>query len=490
MRRRGVVMKRFAAWTIGAIAALALAAGCGGSTSNSGGGGASGAQIVPASAPVFVSIDSDLSSDQWKSVQSLLDKFPAKDLLLGQLQQSFEKDADGVTWNDVKAALGPELDVAVLALRPSATVVGLTQPSDEAKFDALVSKINANAKTSGDRIVVADYQGWKVFSDSLAKVNAFKQAADAGTSLADDSNYKAATAKLADSSLVQVYANGAQLPTTMTGAVQGLVGSGKLAWAAAELVSQDDGLKVDGFAEREGGSSQTPANASKLLDVVPSGALVFLSFDGSALKTATLQNAVPQMKSVPQAGAVLEVLGKLDAVFGAQNALYVLPGAGIPEVTLVTEPDSPQQAEAAVQDVLTEYVGSSGAQPRSVTIDGVQAKELNLGRISIFWGVQDGRLVVTDSQEAFSELGSSGQKLADDPTFKEAQDAAGLPSTTAGLLYVNLKDSIPQVVGLAQLGGATIPPQVADNLRPLRTLIGWSAMDGSQTSGTLFLEVK
>jgi hypothetical protein len=476
---------------VGLIAALALAAsGCGGSTNSSAGSGASGAQVVPASAPVFASIDTDLSSDQWKSVQSLLDKFPSKDLLLGQLQQSFEKDANGITWSDVKAALGPELDIAVLDLgHGNSDVVGLTQPNDTAKFDALIQKANANATSPSDKLYVVDYQGWKVFSDSQARLAAFKQAADTGTPLADDSSYKAASAKLADSSLVQVYANGAQLPTTFTSAAQGFVGDGKLVWAAAELVSEDDGLELDAFAQRAGGTAQTPADASKLLDVVPSGALVFASFDGSGFRSAALRNALPQ-GSLPQARDVLGMLGKLGDVFGSQNALYVLPGAGIPEVTLVTVPDSPDKASAALDDLVSSLGLSGSAAPRPVTIDGVQAKALDLGRITIYWGVQDGRLVVSNSQEAFSELSSGGQKLADDPTFKEAQDASGLPSSTSGLLYVNLKDSIPQVVSLAQLGGASIPPQVMDNLRPLRTLIGWSAIDGSQTSGTLFLEVK
>jgi len=476
---------------VGLIAALALAAsGCGGSTNTSSTGGASGAQIVPASAPVFASIDTDLSSDQWKSVQSLLDKFPSKDLLLGQLQQSFEKDADGVTWNDVKAALGPELDIAVLDLHQGSTdVVGMTQPNDVAKFDALIQKGNASATSPGDKLYVIDYQGWKVFSDSEAKLVAFKQAADTGTALADDSSYKAATAKLADPSLVQVYANGAQLPANVTSATQGLIGSGKLVWASADLVSEDDGLELDAFAQREGGTAQTTTDASKLLDVVPSGALVFASFDGSGFKSAALRNALPQ-GAPAQAEDVLGLLGKLGNVFGPQNALYVLPAAGIPEVTLLTVPDDPAKASAALDDLVSSLGLTGSAAPRPVTIDGVQAKALNLGKFTIYWGVQDGRLVVSNSQQAFSELSSGGQKLADDPTFKEAQDVSGLPSSTSGLLYVNLKDTIPQVISLAQLGGESIPPMVVDNLRPLRTLIGWSAIDGSQSNGTLFLEVK
>ena len=61
---------------IAALIALALAlSGCG---AKDRGATASGAEIVPANAPAFVSIDSDLSSDQWQQVDELLRKFPAR----------------------------------------------------------------------------------------------------------------------------------------------------------------------------------------------------------------------------------------------------------------------------------------------------------------------------------------------------------------------------------------------------------------------------
>ena len=56
---------------------LALAAGCGG-----GGGSATGADsaagIVPETVPAFLSIDTDLSSEQLKSADEILKKFPIR----------------------------------------------------------------------------------------------------------------------------------------------------------------------------------------------------------------------------------------------------------------------------------------------------------------------------------------------------------------------------------------------------------------------------
>src|SRR5205085_429031 len=87
-----------------------------------------------ASAPLFASLDTDLSSSQWKQVDTLLDKFPGKQKFLTQLRTSFEKDSK-LSWeNDVKPALGKEIDVVALDFK-SSQIVGLTQPGgdDEGK---------------------------------------------------------------------------------------------------------------------------------------------------------------------------------------------------------------------------------------------------------------------------------------------------------------------------------------------------------------------
>src|SRR5437588_9997560 len=90
------------------LGAGALAAsGCGAAKKQATAGGET---LVPATAPAFVSIDSDLSSDQWKKVDSLLRKFPGRSLLLRAVNNELTKN--GVDYSkDVKPALGPELDI-------------------------------------------------------------------------------------------------------------------------------------------------------------------------------------------------------------------------------------------------------------------------------------------------------------------------------------------------------------------------------------------
>lgn len=487
-------MRAFRRYSAGlaAAAALVAAAGCGGSTTGSGG---SAAGLVPATAPVFVSVDTDLSSDQWSAAQSLLDKFPGKDRLLTQLRRSFEQSSNGVTWSDVKAALGPEVDVAVLGLGPSPDVVAFVQPSDSGKFDALLKKGN---QTGPDKLYAIDYQGWKVLSDSQARLDAFRQAADSsGQKLSDSASYQDASGKLPGSALVKAYANGSALTAALKQRLQPLkaaTGStGKLDWISADLAAQSDGLKLDAFTKSEGGAAKTPAPyTAKLTNEVPAGALLYASFNGQGFNGASMHGAMNGLRSLPQAAPLLPILQQLGPIFGHENALYVRPGAGIPEVTLVAQPDSPQQGLAAIDKLVGTLGQSAGGQlkPKPITVGSVSAKELNLGRFSIYYGAVGGKVVVTDTQQAFQDLQASGQKLADDPTFQEAQKAAGMPSQTNGFLYVNLKDSIPLLESLAQLGGTQIPPMVTDNLRPLRTALAWASASGGEGRSTLFLEVK
>jgi len=133
------------------LAALALlGAGCGGSSKSkqSASGGPSGAEVIPASAPAFLAVDTDLSSDQVKQADTLSKKFPGRAKALAQIQQQLTKD--GIDFQtDVKPALGPEIDVAWLDLADNgANAVAVTQPKDKAKLEALVAKGNKKDPTS------------------------------------------------------------------------------------------------------------------------------------------------------------------------------------------------------------------------------------------------------------------------------------------------------------------------------------------------------
>ena len=129
---------RFAAAPL--VAALAfVGVGCGGSSSSSkqsAAGGPSGAEVIPAGAPAYVAVNTDLGSAQWKQVDALSKTFPGRAKVIAQIQQQLMKS--GVDFKtDVKPALGPEI-----AWRPQ--FIELTRlfehewyGSDESNSDAL-----------------------------------------------------------------------------------------------------------------------------------------------------------------------------------------------------------------------------------------------------------------------------------------------------------------------------------------------------------------
>jgi len=148
----------------------ALLAGCGSAskTSSTGGSIPAGASVVRAGVVAFVAVDSDTGSNQWKQLDELAQKFPGRDQAISKLKQQFTDQ--GVDYDtDVKPALGPELDVAVVRAgnESSTKAVALTKPDDPAKFKALVAKLNAKG-SSGGRAVYREVNGWYALSDSQA----------------------------------------------------------------------------------------------------------------------------------------------------------------------------------------------------------------------------------------------------------------------------------------------------------------------------------
>lgn len=481
-------MSRGLRWLGGTAAAVGLAlaaAGCGGGSNAgfSGGGTGNGAAIAPAGAPVFVSIDTDQGSSQWKAADALLSKFPGKAQLLQSITKSLASGS-GVDFNTLLSSVGPELDIVVLDVADaSKNVVGLAKPSDEAAFDAALAK-------GSNPAVHVKIDGWTAFSDNQAALDRFKADAAKGT-LADDATFKTAMGKLSGDALVKAFANGSSAATALgnrglpTGA---LGGSGKLVSAVAELVATNDGLKLDATATTSG--SKLPAPASDpLLAKVPGPALAYLSFDGKGI-TAHLQKALPAAGALsPTLGKFAPLLAQVSSLLEGHNALFVRTGLGlIPEVTLVTTPASPAEGVAALDGLLSQL--GPGLKPQPLAVGSVQAKEVKLGQFSLLYGAAGANVIVTDQQQAFGELSAGGTKLADDATFKEAKDASGMPDATNGFLYVSLKDAVPLVESLAQLSGTQLSPKVTDNLKPLRTLDAWAATSGNDSSFTLFVEIK
>jgi hypothetical protein len=430
-----------------------------------------GAEVAPANTAAFIALDTNMDSAQRQALDGLLGKFPGYDAALGKLQQGFEQKT-GLSWtNDVMPALGSEVDVAVLPTaagdKPDAVV--LTQPSDRTKLDALLQKLSSSG---GPTLVSAQVGGWTVIGDTQAAVDAVS---GASSHLADDPTYQKATAQLEQDALVDAYANGAQGRQLLSALGHADTGSGKLVWAAGDVVAASGGLKLDGFLHGDGAAPQ--AYSSSLLDRIPSDALGVVDFQADAGAGSGAQTPASPLDAA---------LGKIAGTLGGETAVYVSPGSPLPSVTLVTHPSDPQAVLGALNDALSAAgaaVGGSGSGGFSIgsILGGLQLSHAQVGSA----------LVVSTSAQAVDAFSGGGPKLSGDATFQAAQQASGMPDQTTGFAYVDLKDALPLVQGLAALAGGAASPAAGVDLSALRTLtaFGSGASNGVERF-TAFLEIR
>jgi Protein of unknown function (DUF3352) len=466
MRRRRVLAAGIA--VVAAAAAVFAAVGfASGSSAVPALGG--GAEVAPASTVAFVALDTNMNSAQWQALDGLLAKFPGYDTLVSNLQQGFEQRT-GLSWaNDVKPALGPEVDVALLPTASSGKpdAVLLTQPSDPAKLAALLHKL---ATSDGPAPVSGQVRGWTVVGDSQAAVDAVTGAT---SHLAADPAYQDATGRLEQDALVDAYANGAQARQLLSALGHAETGSGKLVWAAGDVVAASGGLKLDGFLHRDGAAPT--AYSSSLLGRIPAGALAVVDFQADASADSGAQ---------APASPIGAALGNIASTLGGETAVYVSPGSPLPSLTLVTHPSDPQAVLDALNDALSAASNADG---------GSGTGGFSLG--SILGGLQlshsrvGDALVVSTSRQAVDAFAGAGPKLSADATFQGAREASGMPDQTTGFAYVDLTDALPLVQGLVALSGGTGSTGVPD-LGALHTLtaFGSGASDGVEQF-TVYLEV-
>jgi hypothetical protein len=481
---------------VAACAALILA-GCGGSTKSHAGGGIGepGAAMVTSNALAYVSVDSDLSSSRWQKLQSLLKKFPIRDRLLSELRKSVA-DQNLDYERDIKPALGPEVDVAVVAgsSLQDISYALMTKPDSIEKAKALVHKLDQTSPPPSAMRVV---DGWLVVADKDAMIDAVLKGS--GSSLADDGPFKDGFGSLPGDAIAKAYANGPQLSklfNSLSTATSASVASSdvKLDWLAGALVPEDNGVRAE-LRIKSPNTSDFGASdySSKLISGVPADAIAFLSIHAN--------NAQDQLNTLKDNPAFGQALGQIEAalgisvdrlfaLFGHEIALYVRRGPGLPEFSLVLEAPDTEQALATLDRLGARVALFAHGQLGTEQHGGLEVKTLNLGRVTVRWAGFDGRVLITTSPTGIDDYRSGGDKLADDSTYKDALSSAGAPDKNLGLIYVNLADATQLIQSYAGLAGGDIPASVRENLKPLKSFVAYGSRDGDVTKAEAFLEIK
>jgi hypothetical protein len=474
------------------VCGLALALqGCGGE----GGGGTqmAGAEMVPADVPLYVSIDTDLESEQWQAAQDLLDRFPGKEKFLTELQD--ELASAGVHFErDVRPVLGPEVGVALLDFDDEDTV-GLMQPKDEAKLNALLEKAD-------DPLVHTKIEGWTVFAESQAVLDRFRQERE-GEKLSGSAAYEEAVGELPDEALVKVYFGGPQVQEEIR---DGLVGEGAprgLAQRfeafesfAAALTAEGDGVRfeagaiVDSDVELETYEPQLP-------DSLPAGALLYVSFanlDEPARRVVeVLQDVIPdfeQQRRQAEQAFGFSVENDLLPLLENEGAFAIYPGEPLPAFVLALA-----DGERAVR--LMDRLGallelSQEGTTRQEEVGGVTVKELVFPDegFSIFYAAIEGVFVASNVRASVLAPNDDGPKLADDPLYQDAREGADAEGGTIGFAYGNLEEGLPYAFDFAEEQGDTVPQDARENSEPLQSFLVSVTQDGDRFELSGFLAIK
>lgn len=478
------------------LVALAFAlAGCGAKKESTAAGGA---EIVPADAPVFVSIDSDLGSDQWQQAGELLRKFPGRAQLLDAIRSSLKDDSGLDYEQDVEPALGDEIDLVWMDFaNGGSNVVGITKPKDADAFRRMIEKGN---KTESDKLLYDEVDGWFVLSDEQAKLDRFEQEMD-GAKLADDGTYKDALAELPEDSLLSVYAKGDSITNALQDAFREYQGDGaspfqpttdqRLDFITAALAAEGDGVRLAGAARAaEEPKTQPKVYSSKLIEDVPGDAIAFLTFRGDNSLVRQAQSSPNYRRALRQFQELYGVrLDKLLTIFRGEVAFYVRPAIPFPQFTLLVS-EANEGASLTVNELFKALASTEGAKPCAPTTeDGIPVRCVDFGEIDLRAAVVDGKVVVTTGPNPVAEVRSSGTKLADSEAYKDAVKAAGMPDETAGLLWIDLAKAVPMILGFADASDEPVPPDVRANLEPLKSFLVWGDADGRTSSFSAFLGI-
>ena len=471
------------------MAAVALlAAGCGGTTAQVGSGASS---IVPASAPAFIAIDADPSSQQWQTIDALASKFPDKQKAVDSIKQDLSKD--DVSWEqDVRPVLQGEFDFVWLDFENKGqNFVGLMQPRDEAKFKELVAKANKAESDPSNRAVYDKFRGWYVIATKRDTIDRFEQESTAAaTSLADEKTFKESMDRLGSDSVVRAYVNGKFLMNLARryGGAQVkpyLNKFGTLDWIALRMGATSEGVGLDTIVHGTPGplfksAAKSSAFSAKLLGTVPANALVYLSFHGAkGMFNGLAQNPV---LSTPQFRQFAQPLQQIGRVLEGENALYMRAGARIPEVTLVSTPST--LGTPIVDRMVQKFTGTA---PQARTIGGARVHSVASNGVGLYYADVDGKFVVSDQPQGIAAAKGSGKTLTDSSEFQQAKDASGMPDKTWSALYVNIHASVPYAEKLAQ---QHIPAEIARNIAPLRSAVEYAASHTHELQVTFFLRIK
>ncbi|MFN0153214.1 MAG: DUF3352 domain-containing protein [Gaiella sp.] len=469
-----------------AISGVALvASGCGQKQAPAGAVPPSAA-AAPADTLAFVSVDTDLGSDQWQNAQALVDLFPSlREKLTEEIDEALEKE--GVSWkDDIEPGLGPE--IVVVAMTES-QVVALLQPRDSVKLDKLLA-------IDDEPLVKRAVGDWTAVAEDQGDIDAYVAALGRGT-LDTVDTFTTAWGRLPDQALVKGWVDGARLTKELQGLADragelgaALSADGKNAGLdlgldsiAFALAARADGpfLSVDVRGPELGNGTEYEP---RLFTHVPGDAVAALSFGGTQGVVDRVRGPLEDLSDMVDS-AIGVSLDRVLRAFSGEGVLYVRRGTGdLPEVSLVLAPPDVDEAFGTIDTMMRKLAAEADGTVATTDVDGVAVTRVEFQGVPVLYGLlDDDSIIVTLGPDAISAYRGSTERLVDTAAFERAAEAVELGDTTSGFIYVDLDALIPLITDLS--GPDTVPADARDVLGKLDSFILHSSTDenGMQVSG-------
>ena len=479
-----------------------LAAGCGGG----GGGNAlpAAADLVPASAPALISVNTDFSSAQWRRELALVRRFPgAGDLLRRASAESGNIDFE----HDVKPALGAEVDVVWLDFANGGSdVVALTQPKDETRFRELIKKGNS---TGGSRLVTTKVGDWTVAADTRAKLARFRRESSSGDKLSDDHAFGQAMGRLDSNSAVRAYVAGRPVQRALDRSFENGGAPPNLTHAVGRLESLSASLGAEAKGARfEGGAALDPPLAPEpfaatLPRLFPRGALLYVTANSLDDMTRTVLRLVSRsfpnfQTQLAQVEAVLGFSVRTDVLplLAHEAAFAIYPARPLPTFVLVIKVGDTAKAQRIFSRLSGAVALGLNIQTKKIPVHGVDVSELDFPRtgarpVKTYFAAFAGKFAFTTDERTMRQLIEGPASALDgDPAFRSAKRDAGMPAKTTGFAYANLQKGLPFAFLLAIESGSAVPPEAVANTRPLRTALVYTHRDGDFLRVSGFATIK
>jgi hypothetical protein len=510
--------------------------------------------LVPASTDVVVTAYLDPSAGQKVSLLALAHKFPAlanQQDLRSQVSDALDQTlaSSGLDHSDLQGWVGSQVAVAV-GFNPesgSTSVAVVVASSDDGLATSTLQKA---AKAQGGTLQQRDYRGVTVYFDDAASFAIVDHAAviaqDAaavnrvidtsrGTipNLADDSAFRDTISALPQGKLGLVYVNPADfvslldslpLGGQMTGQ-PGLDTLRAMQGIGLSVSAQPDGIAVD-TTIRYDPTKLDPATRQQLDEPAHQNAtLSFVPADSFAVITQqnvdlALKQMIDQALSTPQGERLRSRLGlddtisslTGDAVFEVGHGTAAVPAGGalvigitdqapvqrtldqLAELVLAYQSSPTFTAQPTVR--LTKRQGTSlgilTRQPKAswksttyqgTTIRYLQGSGLDLMGLAPAYAMLDGAAVIASNPAEIRKLIDTKAAGSDVTTSAAYARALARVPKGASSFYVDVEGIVSEVGGL-------LPPDVRQNLEPVKSLVAGSDDSSTRSNARFFIEIR